>query len=173
MADFLRFCFYNITLNSEHLRQWFYHHCIQLVKTRRMMYNMTPKSQIKFDLRSRSWPDTNRSCCISFDPYWREKRNDADLKPVSRFYQKLLAKNEWWPLMTSYGHSWPFEGSPRVFLISNLIYDTYSHNTARTEQVCWWLEGLSPTDLRGGRKNDLTLGQFSKIRDIRIVDPNH
>ena len=141
IAEFWRFCFSIITLNSEDLRQWFYHHCIHLFKARRMMYNMTQKIK-QIDLRSRSWPDPNRSCRISFDPYWREKRNGAVLKPVSRFYQKLLAKNEWWPLVTSYGHSWPFKDSPKVFLISNLIYGTYSHNTARTEQICWWLEGL-------------------------------
>ena len=108
------------------------------------------KCKKKIDLRSRSWPDPKRLCCMSFDPYWQEKRNGAVSKPVSCFYQKLLAKNEWWPLVTSYGHSWPFEDSPRFFfLISNLIYDTYSHNTARTERICWWLEGLeiSPIDL--------------------------
>ena len=100
------------------------------------------------------WPqvkvDPNRSYCISVDPYWREKRNGAVLKqPVSRFYQKLLAKNEWWTLVTSYGHSWPFEDSPRVFWISNLIYDTNSHNAARIERICWQLVGLeiSPVDL--------------------------
>ena len=150
MAEFWRFCFSIITSNSEGLRQCFYHHCIQLFKTRRMMYNMTQKSQMIFDLRSRSWSDPNRSCCILLYPYWWEKRNGALLKPVSRFYQMLLAKNEWWPLVTSYGHSWPFEDSPRVLLIiSNLIYDTNSHNTARTEQICWQLEGLeiSPVDL--------------------------
>ena len=84
------------------------------------MYNITQKIQnMKFDLISRSWPDPNRSCCISFDPYWRVKRNGAVFKPVSCFYQKLLTKNEWWTLVTAYGHNWPFEGSPRVFFYSS------------------------------------------------------
>ena len=87
---------------------------------------------MNFDLRSRSWPDSNRSCCTSLDPYWQRKRNGTVLKPLSHLYQKLLAKNKWWPLVTAYGHSWPFEDSPRVFWISNLIYDTNSHNAART-----------------------------------------
>ena len=115
---------------------------------------------MKFDLRSRSWPDPNRSCRISFDPYWREQRNGAVLKPVSRFYQKLLAKNEWWPLVTSYGHIWPYEDSPRVFWISNLIYNTYSQNTVRTEQICWLGSTirisriLENCDLRSGHFSD-------------------
>ena len=132
-------------------------------------------SKMKFDLRPRSWPDPNRSCCWSFDPYWRKKRNGAVLKPVSRFYQKLPAKNEWWPLVTSYGHSWPFEDSPRVFWISNLIYDTGSHNATGIERICWQLVGLEiyPVDVMGRSEKwpDLR-SRVSKIRDERIVD-NH
>ena len=135
MVELWIFCFSIITLNSESLRQLCYHHCIQPCKPRRMMYNMAQKMQkMKFDLRSSSWPDPNRSCCISFDPYWWEN-NGAVLKPVSCFYEKLLAKNGWWPLVTCYGHNWPFEVSPTVFWIWNFIHDTNSHNTDRIEQI--------------------------------------
>ena len=169
MAEFWRFCFSIITLNSRDLRQWFYHHCIQLFKTRRIMYNMTQKSQI-WNFTSGKGHDLTQIGHVSYHSIRIDKHNGAVLKPVLRFCQKLLAKSEWWPLVTSYGHSWPFEDSPMFFWISNLIYDTNGHNTARTEQICWQLEGLeiSPIDLWPDLQS-----QFSKIRDILIVDTHH
>ena len=143
MAEFWRFCFSVITLNSKDLPQWFYHHCILLFKTRRIMYTMTAQTSWIWNLTSGQGHDLTQ---IDHDAYHsiridERKAIGAVLKPVSRFYQKLLAKNEWWPLVTSYGHSWPFEDSPRVFWISNLKYDTNSHNAARIERICWQLVG--------------------------------
>ena len=40
--NFEDFVFYH-NLELQRSRQWFYHHCFQLFKTRRMMYNMTQK----------------------------------------------------------------------------------------------------------------------------------
>ena len=83
-------------MNSEDLRQWFYHHCIQLFKTRRMMYNMTQKKQ-KWNLISGQGHDLTQIGHVAYQSIRiHDRNNGAVLKPVARFYQKL-AKNEWWP----------------------------------------------------------------------------
>ena len=143
MAEFWRFCFSIITLNSEYLRQWFYHYCILLFKTRRMIYNMAQKTQ-KWNLTSGQGHDLTQIGHVAYHSIRIDERNAMVLfwSLYHASIKSFLAKNEWWPLVTSYGHSWPFEDSPRIFWISNLIYDTNSHKTARTEQICWQLEGL-------------------------------
>ena len=55
----------------------------------------------KFDVRSRSWPDRKRSCCISVDPYDRSDHIYGVLiAALAGLYQKWLPKNCWWPFMT-------------------------------------------------------------------------
>ena len=54
----------------------------------------------KFDLRSRSWPDPKRSCCISVDPHRRPEHSYGVFIALSGLYQKLFPKNCWWPSMT-------------------------------------------------------------------------
>ena len=66
-----------------------------------MIYHMTSKGQVRLDLRSRSWPHRNRSCCISFDAHRRDKHNERRTESLSQFNLKLLHKNRWWPQVTS------------------------------------------------------------------------
>ena len=54
----------------------------------------------KVDLRSRSWPDRKRSCCILVDPYGRPEHICGVFIALAGLYQKLLPKNCWWPFMT-------------------------------------------------------------------------
>ena len=51
------------------------------------------RSPWKFDRRSRSW-------CISVDPYRRPEHICDILIVLACLYQKLLAKNCWWPFKT-------------------------------------------------------------------------
>ena len=56
---------------------------------------------MKFDLRSRSWLDRKRSCCISVDPYGRPERIYSVLIALAGLYQKLLPKGDLsWSEMT-------------------------------------------------------------------------
>ena len=105
--------------NGRILKILFFYHNFELRRSTTMVFTtivfssprrvewciIWPKKSQKWNLtRSRSWPDPSRSCCISFDLYWREKRSGAVLKPVPCFYQKLLAKTNggiWWR------HIWP------------------------------------------------------------------
>ena len=67
----------------------------------------------KFDLRSRSWPDPKRLCCMSGDPYHRPEHIYGVFIAVAGLYQTLLPKNCWWPSMTWNdldGHNIPTQG---------------------------------------------------------------
>ena len=84
-------------------RSWY--HRVFLVTARRTMYNLTLKGQgqnlTSFQVRSRSLGDPSRPNYTSFDAPCREKLNDSNPTSLSHLVLKLLAKNCWWPRVTS------------------------------------------------------------------------
>ena len=58
------------------------------------------RSYSEFDLRSRSWPDRERSCYIIVDPYRRSEHIRGVFITLACFYQKLLPKDCWGSFMT-------------------------------------------------------------------------
>ena len=68
-----------------------------------LTYRYLKRSFWKFGLRSRSWPDRKRSCCISVDPYGRPEHIYGVFIALAGLYQKLLPKSAGdlsWPEMT-------------------------------------------------------------------------
>ena len=110
MAEFWRFCFSIITFNSEDLRQWFYHHCIQLFKPRRMMYNMTQKSK-KWNLTSGQGHDLTQIGHVAYHSIRiDEKTQWCCFEACSTLLSKVISQT-WmvtfgdviWPQMTLWG----------------------------------------------------------------------
>ena len=97
--------FWTIQYLMLKVEQRFWYHRVCLVKARRTMYNLTLEGQgqnlTSGQVRERSLGDPSRSNYTSFDAPCGDKRNDSN--PTSLFYLvlKLLAKNCWWPRVTS------------------------------------------------------------------------
>ena len=87
------------------VEQRFWYHRVCLVKARRTMYNLTLKGQgqnlTSGQLRARSLGDSSRSNYTSFDAPCGDKHNDTNPTSLSHLVLKLLAKNCWWPRVTS------------------------------------------------------------------------
>ena len=78
-----------ITFDSNLARTFFYQQRVPLVQTRRMNYYLTLKGHVEnFDLRSRSWPDPKRSCCISFDLHRRPEHTYGVFIALAGVYLK-------------------------------------------------------------------------------------
>ena len=60
-----------VTSHSRKTRHLFCHHHVTLVEARIINYIDLKRQFRKFNLRSMSWPDRNKSCYISFDQYRR------------------------------------------------------------------------------------------------------
>ena len=94
--------------NKIQTRGW--SHCVQLVKTHRMIYMMTSRSR---DLRSTFDLDLSRSTYISFDADWREDHDDALSLFLSWLIRKLFEKNSpylappFWLFRPLWRHLWP------------------------------------------------------------------
>ena len=54
----------------------------------------------KFDLRSRSWPYRERSCCISVNPYGRHEHIYSVFIALAGLSKVIAEKNCWWTFMT-------------------------------------------------------------------------
>ena len=84
------------------------HHRVPLVKTVRMMYNMTSKGQFRIWPwpwpRSRSRSRSGGSCWVSFEPSRRDEHIGTTFTFLSSSSDAWVAKKHLWPLMTS---SWP------------------------------------------------------------------
>ena len=97
-----------ITFYLQKPRKWHSYHRFYLVKPVWMIYNMTLKGRFEilrgYKVRSRSRWRWSRSCCISFDPSWRDKDIGIIFMFLSSPSHELLIKKHSWPLMTS---SWP------------------------------------------------------------------
>ena len=95
------------TIKSLFLKveQRFWYHRVCIVKARRTIYNLTLKRQgqnlTSGQVRARSLGDLSRSKYTSFDAPCGYKRNDANPTSLSHLVLKLLAKNCWWPRVTS------------------------------------------------------------------------
>ena len=87
------------------VEQLFWYHCVCLVNTHGTMYNLTSKGQgqnlTTGQVRARSLGDSSRSNYTSFDASCGDKRNDSNATSLSHLVLKLLAKNCWWPRVTS------------------------------------------------------------------------
>ena len=87
------------------VEQRFWYHRVCLVKARRTMYTLTVKGQgrnlTSGQVRARSLGDPSRSNYTSFDAPCRDKHNDSNHTSLSHLVLKLLAKNCWWPRVTS------------------------------------------------------------------------
>ena len=85
--------------------QRFWCHRVCLIKARRTMYNLTLKGQgqnlTSGQVRARSPGDPSRSNYTSFDAPCGDKRNDSNQTSLFHLVLKLLAKNCWWPRVTS------------------------------------------------------------------------
>ena len=87
------------------VEQRFWYHRVCLVKARQTMYNLTLKGRgqnlTSGQVRARSLGDPSRSNYTSFDATCGDKRNDSNHTSLSHLVLKLLAKNCWWPRVTS------------------------------------------------------------------------
>ena len=87
------------------VEQRFWYHRVFLVKALRTMHNLTLKGQgqnlTSGQVRARSLGDPSRSNYTSFDAPCRDKRNASNPTSLSHLVLKLLAKNCWWPRVTS------------------------------------------------------------------------
>ena len=94
------------------VEQRFWYPRVRLVKARRPMYNLTMKGQgqnlTSGQVGARSLGDPSRSNYTSFDAPCGDKRNNSNPTSLSYLVLKLLAKNCWWPRVTSM----TFRGSP-------------------------------------------------------------
>ena len=87
------------------VEQRFLYHRVCLVKARRTMFDLTLKDQgqnlTSGQVRARSLGDPSRSNYTLFDAPCGDKRNDTNPASLSHLDLKLLAKNCWWPRVTS------------------------------------------------------------------------
>ena len=87
------------------IEQRFWYHRVCLIKARRTMCNVTLKGQgqnlTSGQVRARSLGHPSRSNYKSFDAPCGDKRNDTNPTSLSHLDLKLLAKNCWWPRVTS------------------------------------------------------------------------
>ena len=150
---------------------WPYRVC--LVKARWTMYNLTFKSQgqnlTSGQVRARSLGDPSRSNYTSFDATCGDKRSDTNPTSVSYLDLKLLAKNCWWPRVTSM----TFRGvtdekfhSEYQWIPYMMRFHSYKlkikHKTGSLIFAHWLIMGRP-------RKWPDIRSQISKIRDIHFV----
>ena len=98
-------CFSVTTFDSVQTQHLFCQHHVSLVRTRRMIYNLTLKGYVE-NLTSGQgpWPDPKRSRCISVDPYRRPEHmygvSIALAGSWSKSYCRKTTGGLPWPEMT-------------------------------------------------------------------------
>ena len=89
--------FWLITNDWKELQAWAWSHCACIVKTNRLICNMSHLGQHltsgDLDLRSNIDLTLLRSPCIWFDAPWREEHAGNQIKSLAFLVQKLFAKN--------------------------------------------------------------------------------
>ena len=64
-------------------------------------FTYTTETSTKYLNSGQGYAVTQLSYCIWLDVLWWEKHNETTLMSLSLLNQKLLAKNGWWPRVTS------------------------------------------------------------------------
>ena len=90
--------FTSITRHRIEIKHWAGCHCVFLVKTHRMIYNMTYLGHLSGqviwpDLRLKFQIDLSRSRFTCFDVSWREEYDGVSRFSLSFLVQKLFAKS--------------------------------------------------------------------------------
>ena len=156
----------NVFVLKIEQRLWPYRVC--LVKARRTMYNLTLKGQgqnlTSGQVRARSLGDPSRPNYTSFDAPCGDKRHVK-----SHLDLKLLAKNYWWPRVTSMtfrgvtDEKFHFEYQQIPYMMRFHSYKLkMKHKTGSLIFAHWLIMGSS-------RKWPDLRSHISKIRDIHFV----